>query len=103
MIESEGAAAAEKPRVKIDAWFIGNRYWGISSAKSYLHGLAKNHPTLGQKWINSSEIIRDDSQKPNREVETLNTVYELGISFAALSEAQRGLSKDQPQVQAKAA
>lgn len=99
MSDSANEVAAGKPRVKIDAWYVGNRYPGVSSDKTHLHGLALNHPRLGQTWIDSSPIVRDDRDNVPAEIETLNTIYELGVPLAIIVAHEKAIGNTHPQPQ----
>lgn len=66
------ANTADKPRVKIERWEL---------AGNCLYGHTLDHPRLGATRVRTSRTVRVDMEA--REVETLNTVYELVGKSAA--------------------
>lgn len=76
----------DKPRVKIDNWYLGARshgqvaridpYSAPETIAQYIHGDVVGHPRLGdRKNVSASNIVGVDWDK--MEVETRNTLYEL--------------------------
>lgn len=74
-----------KPKVQIEDWYLSDSVYGYSldpfdfecKRQQFLHGFIYGHPRLGDgAHVHTSYIVKVETRK--REVETRNSVYELG-------------------------